>query len=342
MQAPYENNAAGRLVDVFNDVLKTEKHENLSQMWWRILKLAGKSGGKPTEIPADNFIWLYERMIVLNTSLDRVERDVKEHLTDRVDLIVREFPRFRQILTPRNWEAQRSILDGIVTESGITVLSFVAKDLPLEGNITPEEFTDVANTIHRLYEDIRLLVPYFDAPGYNGQDISEEQKKAYRLKHHFLKVWLMKLVRAMIDAMEMYPFCGTAPLNEATAQVLGQMVLERKTFNEFHKLHPTAYQQLLGVIDRAREFASRTARRAAPLMLTAASFALVEASKEIIKTETRNAIEYVDPSPSQSIDKLIKDEEPKVQPKAQNDDDVQDGEIEEKKPIPPAEQVTGD
>lgn len=327
--APYENNAAGRLVDVFNLVLISDNNEQIGKMWWRILRLdrVFNTAELPNkQIPDDRYGLLYERLVGLNHSLNKVESQIRELLPDRVDVIPDEFPVFREVLAPKALEQPRVSYGKALTKSVVKLLGLVAKELPLEGNITTEEFAEIHNALYMLKADIQQLVPYFEQPGYSGKDVTEAQRTLFQQNFQSFKSWLLKMVDLMIQAMANYPFCGNAPLEEATAQILGQMILQRKMFNRMQAVYPPIYQQLLQILDKVKDVSTRTAVRVSPLLLTVGSFVGVEGGKELIKIGVHQAI---DPPPSTIIHNIINTNDadltaPNEQPKEAEDDPTSD------------------
>src|SRR5436189_2707636 len=87
---------------------------------------------KNNPIPPDKYPMLYERMTYLHRLVDRVETQVKQFLPQKALLLADEFPRYRAILSPSNWDAQRSSLGNLLNAERIKLLSSIAQDLPIE------------------------------------------------------------------------------------------------------------------------------------------------------------------------------------------------------------------
>ena len=295
MSDQYANNAAGRLASVLDEVYRC-KEMPTSQMWWRVLKMKPSNDHDTSPIHASRLPLLYERMLLLNRTLDRVQFQVKQFMPEMVgSLLSEDFTKCRVILSPVNWDSPKSNIDAAAIVQIVKLFVMASSQLPLEGNITGEEITQLIESLLTLLRDVDNMKMYFDKEGYDGEDLTDVQKDGLRTGLEITKEWLKKMIRAMITALELYPFCGITPLDEATAQLIGQRKVNRQYVKFLTRVDP-AISSRFGQLCKSGLAMLKRAANPKTLLLGAAGLAggmAKTALDEVVKVETRSGVESV-------------------------------------------------
>lgn len=204
-QQPQFNNAAGRLASLLSE-LATIHGWTTAQVWremfapWPESEDGARNVGR--EMTEADIYSIHNGLAELRESVQDIEDAIREGEA-HPEVYLQHFDRLKRFLSPLNLDANFDEYRKLVTPELITSVTFCAKDIPLDGEITPEDIKTLLNSTTEL------------------QSLVKESKLPPTLKK-----WLLRLLFKIEDALRHYDRFGSKGLRKALANMLGELLID--------------------------------------------------------------------------------------------------------------------
>jgi hypothetical protein len=229
------NNAAGRILALFEESLKRQDNDSTANVWAEVFSLDIANPGK--KIHADNKVEIYRRLVATDDALVEVQSDIATLRPTDSGMYLIDFAELRHVLAPKSLEDQWAHYKPRIAKSALVALRFCARDLPIEGDISPDELQSILEAIHGLRQMIRE---------------SDRLSKS-------LKEWILDMLAAVERAVELYSIRGGRGLREALATLVGNIIVHPELSKEVQKEAAIAgalnaiYQRLCALAVKAKK-----------------------------------------------------------------------------------------
>lgn len=225
------NNEAGRLLDLFERAFAVQGAEQAWLVWAKLLNIRLTGARLDDNLPP-----ICKQLVLMGDVLDSVETDIREQETaEESELYLRHFPNLRLFCCPVGLNGQWNECWKRLSQPALDTLKICAIKLPKETEIPTEELNEIARQIDELIASVR----------------DSQLNK-------ILKTWLLDQLFILRRGLERFWITGRRGLREALARIAGEIVLDRKAYEDVETGDPGIFKRFACLVEGTFSFASKT------------------------------------------------------------------------------------